>query len=94
MRGVSPQNCNAFFTYCSGVLALDRTTDDFVRLTGGFRPGETHVELRKRIDEIVVLESELKDVHPGSEDAERIKQRLRELKSFDCHSPSCRISNH
>jgi hypothetical protein len=58
-------------------------TDDFFRLTGGFRSGETHQELRERIDEIVNLEAKLGAAISESSDAEQIRLRLRQLKQTD-----------
>jgi hypothetical protein len=59
------------------------TTDDFFRLTGGFRIGETHEQLRERISEIVNLEASLAASDPKSERAARIRDRLRELKEVE-----------
>ena len=58
-------------------------SDDFFRLAGGFRHGENHEQLRERISEIVALETHLKASKLDSDHAQRIRDRLRQLKSVD-----------
>jgi hypothetical protein len=53
---------------------LGQTYDSF-RLACGFRIGETHDEIRKRIDEIVDLEAALDVADIKNTDAELIKRR-------------------
>jgi hypothetical protein len=57
--------------------------DDFFRLTGGFRNGETEEQLKERIAEIVALETRLKAGGLETIEIERITQRLRQLKQID-----------
>jgi hypothetical protein len=62
---------------------MRRTSVDFFRLTGGFRVGETQEELKRRIAEIVDLETTLRGSNLRMEEAERVRRRLRELKDAD-----------
>ena len=65
-----------------GVESMARTAVDFFRLTGGLRIGETHEEIKKRIEEIVNLEARLSAGGLRIIDAERLRRRLRQLKDI------------
>jgi hypothetical protein len=65
-----------------GVESMARTAVDFFRLTGGLRTGETHEEIKKRIEEIVDLEARLNAGGLRIMDAERLRRRLRQLKDI------------
>ena len=62
---------------------MNLTTDDFFRLTWGFRIGETQEQLKNRIAEIVNLEARLNATGLEKTDAEHIKLRLRQLRDVD-----------
>ncbi len=62
---------------------MRRTSVDFFRLTGGFRVGETQEELKRRIAEIVDLETTLRANALKMDEAEQVRRRLRELKDAD-----------
>ncbi len=66
-----------------GGTRMVRTAVDFFRLTGGFRLGETHEQLTKRIEEIVALEARLKALGRQDAEAERLRLRLRQLRDVD-----------
>jgi hypothetical protein len=66
---------------------MSLTTDDFFRLTGGFRIGETQEELKNRIAEVVNLEAKLNTGDLENVDAESIKLRLRQLRQIDATVP-------
>jgi hypothetical protein len=59
---------------------MNRTGYDFFRLTGGLRLGETHEELRRRIEEIVALEARLSKGDLRKAESEIIRRQLDSLR--------------
>jgi hypothetical protein len=61
---------------------MGRGKDEFLRRTGGIRPGETSEEFRARVNEIEELEAGFKAGKFKGDELEKVQRRLCELKGI------------